>query len=316
MISFIIIGKNEGWRLDKCLKSVHTVVVNDNISNYEIIYVDSKSTDNSIEIAKSYSDVKVYLITGVCNAAIARNIGATEASGDILFFIDGDMEIQSGFLPLIVKNDNEMVYPFISGQNLDILYDEEWNYISSSNRWPIGDKDKYSTSAGGLFIITSELWKSVNGMDTRFKRSQDVDLGLRLASKGVLLCRKPDLLAKHHTMMYIVRDDIGSYRKYTSLLARKHIFNRHYYKPFLSSEYTVVALIVSVIMSVVLKNPLALLLYFVFLLYKIFKLWGKTSKIKSPLSLALKRIKGDLLFCFFFITFYPKAHDCQYIKIA
>ena len=230
MISFIIIGKNEGWRLDKCLKSVHTVVVNDNISNYEIIYVDSKSTDNSIEIAKSYSDVKVYLITGVCNAAIARNICATEASGDILFFIDGDMEIQSGFLPLIVKNDNEMVYPFISGQNLDILYDEEWNYISSSNRWPIGDKDKYSTSAGGLFIITSELWKSVNGMDTRFKRSQDVDLGLRLASKGVLLCRKPDLLAKHHTMMYIVRDEIGSYRKYTSLLARKHIHTKNMMK--------------------------------------------------------------------------------------
>ena len=63
MISFIIIGKNEGWRLQKCLQSISYVVEQDAIVNYEIIYVDSQSTDNSIELAKQYG-AKAFFITG------------------------------------------------------------------------------------------------------------------------------------------------------------------------------------------------------------------------------------------------------------
>lgn len=94
MISFIIIGRNEGWRLEKCFTSVFKTIKKDNIESFEVIYVDSKSTDNSVNVAKSYEEIKVFQIVGVCNAAIARNVGAKEAKGDILFFIDGDMEIQ------------------------------------------------------------------------------------------------------------------------------------------------------------------------------------------------------------------------------
>ena len=121
MISFIIIGKNEGWRLQKCLQSISYVVEQDAIANYEIIYVDSQSTDNSIELAKQYG-AKAFLITGECNAAIARNIGAKEAIGDILFFIDGDMELFPGFLPNVFTHDGRLEYPFISGIFNDIVH--------------------------------------------------------------------------------------------------------------------------------------------------------------------------------------------------
>ena len=49
---------------------------------------------------KNFNEVKIYIITGKFNAAIARNIGAKEAKGDV-FFIDGDMEILPDFLPLV-----------------------------------------------------------------------------------------------------------------------------------------------------------------------------------------------------------------------
>ena len=97
MISFIIIGKNEGWRLQKCLQSISYVVEQDAIANYEIIYVDSQSTDNSIELAKQYG-AKAFLITGECNAAIARNIGAKEAIGDI--FVDSTYDSSTKTLDL------------------------------------------------------------------------------------------------------------------------------------------------------------------------------------------------------------------------
>ena len=89
MISFIIIGRNEGWKLKKCILSVITTIQVNKLQKYDIIYVDSKSSDNSIEIAKEFKQVKVYKITGDTNAAIARNIGASEAKGEYFFFIDG-----------------------------------------------------------------------------------------------------------------------------------------------------------------------------------------------------------------------------------
>ena len=64
MISFIIIGKNEGWRLEKCLQSIVSIVKQDKIVDYEIIYVDSRSTDDSIELAKQYG-AKAFLIKGL-----------------------------------------------------------------------------------------------------------------------------------------------------------------------------------------------------------------------------------------------------------
>ena len=174
MISFIIIGKNEGWRLEKCLLSIVFVVKQDEIADYEIIYVDSRSTDNSVELAKQYG-AKVFLITGECNAAIARNIGAKEAMGDILFFIDGDMELFPEFLPQVLTTDNQLEYPFISGIFNDIVHDLDWNYLYTSRRHKLqeGNADAVQATTGGLFMIEHSLWNQVKGLDTRLKIGED-----------------------------------------------------------------------------------------------------------------------------------------------
>ena len=267
MISFIIIGKNEGWRLEKCLQSIVSIVKQDKIVDYEIIYVDSRSTDNSIELAKQYG-AKAFLITGECNAAIARNIGAKEAIGDILFFIDGDMELFSGFLPMVLTQDGRLEYPFISGIFNDIIYDMDWNYLHTSRRHKLqeGDADSVETTTGGLFLIEHFLWDKVGGMDTRFKRSQDYDLGLRLSQMGCPLHRKAILLANHYMRQYSVREDYIVNVKYTALLLRKHWNNIDYLKIFFKQQYTTVLLLISIILSFV--SPLSLILYVGALSYK------------------------------------------------
>lgn len=97
MVSFIVIGKNEGWRLDKCLSAIHYFARQEELANYEIIYVDSKSTDDSLSIAKKNAANRILLITGECNAAIGRNVGAKEAKGDILFFWMGIWNFSQDF---------------------------------------------------------------------------------------------------------------------------------------------------------------------------------------------------------------------------
>lgn len=267
MISFIIIGKNEGWRLQKCLQSISYVVEQDAIANYEIIYVDSQSTDNSIELAKQYG-AKTFLITGECNAAIARNIGAQEAIGGILFFIDGDMELFPEFLPQVLSTDNQLEYPFISGIFNDIVHDLDWNYLHTSRRHKLqeGDADSVETTTGGLFLIEHSLWDKVGGMDTRFKRSQDYDLGLRLSQMGYPLHRKAILLANHYMRQYTIRNDYVGNVKYTALLLRKHWNNIDYLKIFIKQQYTTVLLLISIILSFV--SSLSLFLYVGALSYK------------------------------------------------
>jgi len=123
MISFIIIGKNEGWKLLKSIESVFKAIEINKIKNSEVIYVDSKSTDNTLNAIKKYKNLKIVLIEGETNAAVARNIGFKESANQNLVFIDGDMEIKSDFLPLILDNNNNLKYPFCSGNWINYNYD-------------------------------------------------------------------------------------------------------------------------------------------------------------------------------------------------
>ncbi|MCI7575391.1 MAG: glycosyltransferase [Bacteroidales bacterium] len=307
MISFIVIGKNEGERLQRCLTSVHTVVKQDCIAEWEILYVDSRSCDNSIQIAKE-SGATVFKITGECNAAIARNIGAKEARGEILFFIDGDMELLPGFLHKVLVND-KLVYPFLSGIFDDIVHDTEWNYLYTTPRHQLkeGDADSFSATTGGLFLITKELWDKVGGMDNRLKRSQDYDLGLRLTKMGYPLCRKAIVAAKHYMVAYTLRCDYVKNMKYTALLLRKHWNNKQYLQIFCKSRYTSLSLLL--VLGVVWWWQPIVVLWIILLLYKTLR--TKTLSVSTFFRL----IACDFSFLGALLCYWPKQPIINYVKV-
>src|SRR3954467_6701568 len=61
----------------------------------EIIVVDDRSTDRTAALAASYG-ARVLKNPGGRGPAAARNAGAAIATGDILLFVDADVEVQSG----------------------------------------------------------------------------------------------------------------------------------------------------------------------------------------------------------------------------
>lgn len=254
MISFIVIGMNEGKTVGLTIKSIYDYVEYNKINDYEIIYVDSRSTDNSIEIVNSFNNVKIFEITGEMNAAVARNIGAKEAKGNIFVFLDADMEIQKDFYHQVFK-DNKLIYPFISGQLKNIFYNAKWEKVDENFLFPNLSNDTYYSTTGGYFIIEKKLWDSVNGMKTKFKRAEDLDLGLRLAQSGTLLFRKKDLFVTHHTIDYQNASRMwkmlsnGSFLYSTSLLYREHLLNKYIYKNLFRKDYSLVFLLLSVLFS-------------------------------------------------------------------
>ena len=316
MISFIVIGKNEGWRLEQCFNGIHSFITMEKIIDYEIIYVDSNSFDDSILIAKKNNITKVILITGECSPSIARQIGARESNGDILFFLDGDMELIPGFFHNIVDKNNHLTYPFISGIEYDVIHDRNWKFIKKipRRRFEQG-KDSYESTTGGLFIILASLWNKVNGMDTRFKYYEDVDLGLNLSKNQCPLCRKPLFFVNHFTISYYDRGNPYMGTKYQALLLRKHFGCIKAHKYIFKSSYSLYFLVISLALCVLLSSYFPLFLYLLSLLYKCGRIITKSPQKQHPLKIIRTQICKDFLLLYYFVTFYPQKPKIEYMLI-
>ena len=311
MISFIIIGKNEGWKLSQCLESVYKTIISSKLTTYEVIYVDSNSSDDSIVRAQKFHPINIIKLTGDCNAAIARNSGAKESSGDILFFIDGDMEIQSNFLPLILNKNQSLTYPFISGQYVNYFYNsknelmQKLNYDNS-----LSSGDQFKSVTGGLFIIETKYWNLLGGMKNKFKMGEDIDFGLRMSNKGIKLLRKKEVLAIHHTVSYkdnkrmwimLLKSNAELYAK--SLLYREHLININVYSRLIRHDYSLIVLVISIVLFFLIGYLSFLLFVSIVILRSI-----KTSKLNPSriISFIGYFMLRDFLVLLGFFLFFPK----------
>ena len=87
LVSVIIPVYNASKTIDKCLDSV----LNQTLQNIEVIVINDKSTDDSLEKIKKYKD-KIILIDNKENLgpAASRNKGLKKATGDYIGFVDSD----------------------------------------------------------------------------------------------------------------------------------------------------------------------------------------------------------------------------------
>lgn len=100
--SIIIPNYNNTEWLDKCLGSV----LNQTYKNYEVIFIDDMSEDNSLEIAnKMLKGHKVLKVPYKKYNGGTRNIGILEATGDYILCLDSDDWLKSNTI-LQEINDN------------------------------------------------------------------------------------------------------------------------------------------------------------------------------------------------------------------
>lgn len=100
--SIIIPNYNNAKWLDKCLSSI----LNQTYKNYEVIFIDDMSEDNSLEIAnKILKDQKVLKVPYKKYNGGTRNIGIMEATGDYILCVDSDDWLKSN-TTLQEINDN------------------------------------------------------------------------------------------------------------------------------------------------------------------------------------------------------------------
>ena len=81
-ISACVITKNEEKNIARCINSYKDIVD-------EIILVDTGSTDNTVEIAKSLG-AKIYYYEWQNDFSAAKNYALSMAKGDWIIFLDAD----------------------------------------------------------------------------------------------------------------------------------------------------------------------------------------------------------------------------------
>ena len=115
------------YNTEKYLRRCFDSVVNQTLSDIEIICINDCSTDNSLEILQEYAskDKRIKLIDFKVNkgAAIARNIGIDAATGEYIGFVDSDDFVDLDFYEKLYKKAAETGADAVKGKLF--LYDNE-----------------------------------------------------------------------------------------------------------------------------------------------------------------------------------------------
>jgi (heptosyl)LPS beta-1,4-glucosyltransferase len=123
-ISAVINTRNEEKNIFACLKTLKFCD--------EIVVVDMDSTDNTVEIAKEFTD-RIFHHPAVGYVEPARNFAIHKALGDWIFIVDADERVPKTLAVKLIEiaNQNEVDFVRIPRQNL--VFDQ---WLQHSRWWP------------------------------------------------------------------------------------------------------------------------------------------------------------------------------------
>jgi GT2 family glycosyltransferase len=198
-IGVVVIGRNEGERLERCLTSLLGTAE-------QIVYVDSGSTDGSVSMAQRLGVVVVALdMTQPFTAARARNAGFQRLQQLLpemayVQFVDGDCEVVAGWLAkaqaflqeqpsvAVVCGRRRERFPQHSIYNL--LCDLEWDT-------PIGE----AQACGGDALMRAEAFAAVSGFRPDLIAGEEPELCVRLRAAGWKVWRLAEEMTWHDAAM-------------------------------------------------------------------------------------------------------------------
>ncbi len=100
LVSILILNYNGADLLPACLDSLHDL----DYPSYEVVVVENKSTDNSMEVLARYPWVKVVAITDV-NIGVSRgyNFGLPHTRGEFILMMNNDMIANRAFVAVLSR---------------------------------------------------------------------------------------------------------------------------------------------------------------------------------------------------------------------
>lgn len=199
-IAAVAIGRNEGERLRRCLASLTGQGL------APVVYVDSGSTDGSVETARSLGAEVVDLDLLVpFTAARARNAGAArvaELAPDTAYiqFVDGDCELTEGWIYAALEtfsgSDDHAV---VCGRRRERFPEASlWNWLIDAE-WdtPVGE----ALTCGGDALIRRAAFDAVGGYREDLIAGEEPEMCFRMRAEGWTIRRIDAEMTLHDAAM-------------------------------------------------------------------------------------------------------------------
>jgi GT2 family glycosyltransferase len=213
-VSFVIPNYQGEELLNACLSSIYAQETD---IPFEVIVVDDKSTDGSVAMVKQrYPSVRLIANQRNRGPAESKNIGAREALGDFIAFLDNDVELDKHWLRSIygrLMAEGEEAGACAS----HILLNGHRSILNSTGgfvdmlgyAWDRGifeeDNGSFSRNTEVMYacsaamLIRRTVYELVGGFDRRYRYLyEDVDLGWRVNACGFKVYYEPEAIAHHH----------------------------------------------------------------------------------------------------------------------
>jgi glycosyltransferase involved in cell wall biosynthesis len=200
-LGVVVIGRNEGERLIRCLESVRNQASC-------VVYVDSGSTDGSVERGHALADAVVELdMRQPFTAARARNEGFArllEVRGglEFVFFVDGDCEVVDGWLDTATRflaehPDFAIVWGlrrerFPEKSTYNLLCDIEWQ------DYPLGE----TRFCGGDAVARVDAIQAVKGYRADLICGEEPEMCVRLRKAGWRIFHLASPMTLHDAAIY------------------------------------------------------------------------------------------------------------------
>ena len=231
LISIIVPNYNSEQVLQETLDSV----LSQTYTNWELIFVDDCSTDNSYQLASDNSikdnRIKIFQLTKNSGPGVATKYGFTKATGEWVAFIDADDVWPSNKLEKQMKFTLENNYEFTCTD-----YEQVDGESKSLNRiiktYPKANYKKvlmYCPIGSSTVIIKSSLLAKVDIPETR--KNNDYSLWLRLLKVYPYIYGIQEVM-----MQYRVWPQSISYNKFKKIKYHWFVYREYEHKSIFTSS--------------------------------------------------------------------------------
>ncbi len=217
-VSVIIPNHNSAPLLRLCLTALRAAESAD-MPLHEVIVVDDASTDDgaSVAVAREFGAI-IYELEKNVGPACARNHGVQHATGEILWFLDADVEVVPEAVNLVVPYfDDHPEASAVIGS-----YDDDPSDPNAVSQFKNLFHHFVHQNAGGAVssfwsgcgVVRAEVFREIGGFDEAYwdrPSVEDIHVGYLLGRHGHEIGVLKPLQVKHHkrwTLIGLVKTDV------------------------------------------------------------------------------------------------------------
>jgi len=201
-LSVVVIGRNEGARLERCLNSVRAMRRGTwGVEQFEVelIYVDSGSNDDSVSKAKRLGARTIALTPLRPTAALGRNAGWRAATGEMVLFLDGDTVVDKNFAAEAMRELGDANVVCVWGHRREMfphatifnrVLDLDWMY-----------KPGPAAFCGGDAIFRRSALEEAGGFDESLIAGEEPEMCRRMIAAGKRIMHVDLAMTQHDLAM-------------------------------------------------------------------------------------------------------------------